>query len=223
MNQRLKTEEMTEIPVMNEAGEEVERYRLRPEVFTGEIHQAALWQAVRMYLANQRLGLAKTKTRGEVSGGGRKPWRQKHTGRARAGSIRSPLWRGGGKVFGPIPRDYSYHLPRKILHIALVASVRAKAEEGNLVILERLELTQPKTKLLVNQLRQLGVDGLSCLLVLDEVSEPIKRAAANLRHIRLATTAQLNAYEVLHQEKLIITKKAMQRLEERLTMKKKGE
>lgn len=207
---------MADAPVINQDGQATEQYPLDAAVFHGQVHRAALWQAVRMYLANRRRGLAKTKTRGEVSGGGRKPWKQKHTGRARAGSIRSPIWRGGGRVFGPRPRDYSYRLPEQLLRKALVSSVNAKANDGELVIVDRVELAGAKTKQVVDQLKRWGINDASCLLVVETPSDALKRACANLGHVRLSTPEQCNAYDVLHQDKLVVTKAALAILEARL-------
>lgn len=201
---------MIDVPVVNADGKAVERMTLPSETFEQPVHGASVWQAVRMYLANRRLGLAKTKTRGEVSGGGRKPWRQKHTGRARQGSIRSPQWKGGGKVFGPRPRDYGYALPEKVRRKALISSVTAKLQDGDLLVVDRCELAEPKTKRLVAQLNQIGVDGRSCLLVMERMDSNLKRAAANLGHVQLARPEQLNAYDVLRQEKLVFTKAALE-------------
>jgi len=134
------------IPIYNMKGKEVESFTLNRKLFDGKVNKALLYQAVLMYNANQRQGSAATKTRGEVSGGGKKPWRQKGTGRARAGSTRSPLWRHGGTVFGPHPRDYSYSLPRKIKRRALLASINSKIRENKIMGIDSVDIEEAKTK-----------------------------------------------------------------------------
>lgn len=139
-----------QVSVRNMAGETVSEIELRDDIFGVEPHQAVMHQAVLRQLANARLGTADTKTRGEVSGGGRKPWRQKHTGRARQGSIRAPQWKGGGVVFGPHPRSYRMHMPRKMRRLALRSALSAKAADSSIVLLENLALEVPKTKGMLN-------------------------------------------------------------------------
>ncbi len=134
------------LPIYNTEGKEIDSLKLDKTVFDGTINTACLYQAVNAYRANQRKGLASTKTRGEVSGGGRKPWRQKGTGRARVGSIRSPLWRHGGVIFGPHPRHFYYNLPKKLKVLALKSSLNAKVKENSLIVLDGINLEIPKTK-----------------------------------------------------------------------------
>ena len=183
-----------------------------PAVLEGAVHEAVLWQAVRMYRANQRQGTAQTKTRGQVSGGGRKPWKQKHTGRARAGSIRSPIWRKGGIVFGPHPREHRYELPEKIRRMALVSSLRDKVGSQAMVVVQGLEGLEPKTKALAGLLRRLKADG-GTLLVVDRPSAALARAARNLPKVEVKPAAEINCYDVLVRSKVILTADALKVLE----------
>jgi large subunit ribosomal protein L4 len=146
---------MFSLPVYNCEGKEVETVKLNPEIFDGTQNTDCLHQAIEAYKANQRKGLASTKTRGEVSGGGKKPWKQKGTGRARVGSTRSPLWRHGGVVFGPHPRDFSYEVPQKIKALALKTSLNTRLKENNFMILDEFKVESPKTKLAVRVLTNL--------------------------------------------------------------------
>lgn len=209
------------LPVYNTQGKEVDRISPDKTVFDGRVNESVIYQAVNAYRANQRKGLASTKTRGEVSGGGRKPWKQKGTGRARAGSIRSPLWRHGGVVFGPHPRDYSYALPVKIKNLALKSSLNAKAKENNLLVLDSFKLEKPKTKeaqkifsglmLGLNKAKPNNV-----LLLLDKSDSVLKLALRNLDFLNVNLARQTNAYEVLASRKLIITRDGLSELIKRL-------
>ncbi len=189
---------------------------LKVSIFDGKVNEDAIKLAIAMYVANRRSGTSSTKRRSEVRGGGRKPWRQKGTGRARAGSIRSPLWRGGGKCFGPKPRDYSYSLPKKVKGLALRSALILKAREGRLRVLDELRMNQPKTKVASELLKALKVKGTS-LLVVPGRDEPLKRACRNLAGLRLSSPSTLNAYEVLRNDWLVITKEGLLFIEERLT------
>lgn len=192
---------------------------LNPGVFDGKVNKAVLYQAVKMYEANQRQGNASTKTRAVVSGGGRKPWAQKHTGRARAGSIRSPLWKGGGTIFGPHPRDYSYTLPQNIRREALRSSLNSKYNEKDIVVLDEVRVDNPKTKefkkvLDVNKLNE------KALFVLDKIDNNLKLASRNLKKVTLKRADDLNALDVLHTKKLVLTKSALLILEKKLSGEK---
>ncbi|MCM8800312.1 MAG: 50S ribosomal protein L4 [Candidatus Omnitrophica bacterium] len=209
------------LPVYNQRGEEIDKVSLNQEVFDGEINSSVIYQVVCMYLANKRKGLASTKTRKDVSGGGRKPWRQKGTGRARHGSIRSPLWRGGGVVFGPHPKLYSYRLPRKIKLGALKSSLNAKLKEKNIIILDKLELKDFKTKNFIDILVSLNLYKKKerpkrILLLVDRMDEKLKLAISNLSFIDINLAKDTNALEVLNAKKLIIFKDALHQLTERL-------
>lgn len=192
-------------------GEVKEEIEIPDEIFNCPIKEGIVWEVVRNYLINQRQGQAKTKTRGEVSGGGRKPWAQKHTGRARHGSRRSPIWVGGGKVFGPKPRDYSYRLPKKKRKKALAISLTAKMEQKGIIFLEDFSLPQPKTKEMVNILKNLGIFSKeSCLLLLGQMTKEVKLAGRNIPNFQCRLGKDLNTYEVLKNKKLIFTQSGLQ-------------
>ncbi|MFH1269583.1 MAG: 50S ribosomal protein L4 [Candidatus Omnitrophota bacterium] len=207
---------MATLPIYNIEGKEIDTLKLDQGVFDGEVNADAIHQAVIAYRANQRKGLASTKTMGEVSGGGRKPWRQKGTGRARAGSIRSPLWRHGGVVFAPHPRDFSYALPEKIKKLALKSSLNAKINENNLILLDNLKMQESKTKEAVKVLSNLKIKGVKTLLLLDEPDKKIKLASRNINFLTINRAQDTHAYQVLSVRKLIITKEALNKLTNRL-------
>ncbi len=173
-----------------------------------------LHQVVVMQLANRRAGSAATKSKGFVRGGGKKPWRQKGTGRARAGSIRSPIWVGGGTVFGPQPRDYSYRLPRTARREALLSALSLKNREKKIIVVDKLELEAAKTKLMVQALAELKVE--SALIVIAQPDATIERAARNLPKVKVLRSEGLNVYDLLRYEHLILTDQALKNLEERL-------
>ena len=174
-----------------------------------------LYEAVKSQRATWRTGSASTKLRGEVRGGGKKPWRQKGTGRARAGSIRSPLWAGGGTTFGPRPRSYAYRLPRSARRAALQAAVSARHGEDRLTVIDKLELPAPKTKELVAALAQLGMNG-STLIVLDTRDELLVRAARNRPEIKVLAAEGLNVYDVMRHDNLVMTRAGVEKVVERL-------
>lgn len=210
------------LPVYNTEGKEVDSIKLDAKIFDGIINTGALYQAVNAFRANQRKGLASTKTRGEVSGGGRKPWRQKGTGRARVGSTRSPLWRHGGVIFGPHPRDFSYKLPDKIKTLALKSALLAKVKENNLIVLEGIILESPKTKeackIFSNfKLKPAGVKNHnSLLLLLDKIDNNLKVAIRNIGFLNVNRAGNTHAYEILSHKKLMITKPGLNELIKRL-------
>lgn len=210
------------LPIYNTAGKEVESVKLNTSVFDGIINSDAIYQAVCAYRANQRKGLAATKTRGEVSGGGKKPWKQKGTGRARVGSTRSPLWRHGGVTFGPHPRDFSYTLPDKIKAAALKSSLNAKVKENNFLVLDEFKLDTAKTKEALKIFTNLKVSvakdkkTTQVLLLLGEASANAKLALRNIDFLRFNLATDTNVYEVLTNKKLIITKEGLTKLTNRL-------
>jgi len=209
------------LPIYNSDGKQIDTLKLDTSVFDGEVNTDAIYQAVNAYRANQRMGLAATKTRGEVSGGGRKPWKQKGTGRARVGSIRSPLWRHGGVVFGPHPRDFSYTLPQKIKSLALKSSLNAKVKEDNFLILDDLKIESPKTKEAAKIFSRLKISRKKqrpeyTLLLLDKLDNNLKLALRNLRFLSINLSRDTHAYEVLSNKKLIITKEGLKELTSRL-------
>jgi large subunit ribosomal protein L4 len=187
---------------------------LKEEIFGVKSRPHLLHQTVVMQLANRRAGTAATKSKGFVSGGGKKPWRQKGTGRARAGSIRSPIWVGGGTVFGPQPRDYSYRLPRKARREALLSALSLKNRDGKIIVLDKLELEEAKTKLMVKALSELKVE--SALIVMAQADNKIERAARNLPKVKVLRVEGLNVYDLVRYDHLIFTEGALKLLEERL-------
>ncbi|MCM8797094.1 MAG: 50S ribosomal protein L4 [Candidatus Omnitrophica bacterium] len=211
------------LPIYNSEGKETGILKLSPEIFDGKVNDGALYQAVNVYLANQRKGLASTKTRGEVSGGGKKPWRQKGTGRARVGSIRSPLWRNGGVIFGPHPRDYGYDIPKKIKLLALKSALNARLRENNFIVLGSLELNSNKTKDMVKIFSSLKIvdkdikkKTATALLLVDKIEKKLQQATDNIEFIDVAAASDINAYEVLRHKKIIVTEEALRKLTERL-------
>jgi len=196
---------MIELAVYNGQGKEVEKLSLPEERLGGEVKKALLKEAVLMYEANKRVGTACTKTKAEVHGSGRKPWAQKHTGRARAGTIRSPLWRKGGVVFGPKPRDYSYQIPKKAKKAALHSALLGKLLDGEVTVVDMLELDAPRTKKMVQLLKTLGIHE-SCLVVAKDDNHVLWKSVRNIPGMALMPASQLNAYEVLKRKRLLITK-----------------
>ena len=187
---------------------------LNEMIFGAKTRTHLLHQAVVMQLANRRTGSAATKSKCFVSGGGKKPWRQKGTGRARAGSIRSPIWVGGGTVFGPQPRDYSYRMPRTARREALLSALSLKKRESKLIVVDKLELEQAKTKLMVQALAELKV--VSALLVIPQADAKIERSARNLPNVKVLRVDGLNVYDLLRYEHLILTEQALKILQEKL-------
>ena len=202
---------MAEIQLHNSEGQVIGTVPL-PKAWEGAPESPVLWQAVRMYQANQRQGTADTKTRGEVRGGGKKPWMQKHTGRARAGSIRSPIWRKGGIVFGPHPREYRYKLPAPIRRLALVNSLRAKVESNSVVAVDNLEKLTLKTKALHALLKQIkATEG--ALLVVDQPSPLLARISRNLQKVSVKPASDLTCNDVLRHPHLVVTTAGLKKLE----------
>ena len=187
---------------------------LNEAIFGAKTRVHLLHQAVLMQLANRRAGTAATKSKGFVRGGGKKPWRQKGTGRARAGSIRSPIWVGGGTTFGPQPRDYSYRMPRTARREALLSALSLKNRDGKIVVVDRFELNQAKTKLMVQALAELKVE--SALIIIAQSDAKIERSARNLPKVKVLRVEGLNVYDLLRYEHLILTDGALKLLEERL-------
>lgn len=193
---------------------EVIHPQLNQEIFGARPRLHLLHQAVVMQLNNRRAGTASTKTKGFVSGGGKKPWRQKGTGKARAGSIRSPLWVGGGTIFGPQPRDYSYRMPKKARREALLSALSVKNRDGKIIIVGTLELAEAKTKLMRQLLDELKVG--SALIVIPEADQKVERSARNLPRVKVLRVEGLNVHDLLGHEHLILTEGALKRIEERL-------
>ncbi len=187
---------------------------LPEDLFAQPVNEHLLWLSVKRHLGNQRQGTAKVKTRGEVSGGGRKPWRQKGTGRARAGSNTSPVWPGGGRAFGPKPRDYRTDLPAKQRRAALTSALSLKASENAVVVVESLKFDAPKTKTMADVLKRAGVDGRRTLLVLAQADQNLIKSCRNIKNLRTTMAHQLNPYELLECESVLITSDGLARVQE---------
>ncbi len=187
---------------------------LKEEIFGIKSRPHLLHQIVVMQLNNRRAGTAATKSKGLVRGGGKKPWRQKGTGRARAGSIRSPLWVGGGTIFGPQPRDYSFRMPRKARKEALLSALSLKNRDGKIIVVDKLELEEAKTKLMVKALAELKVT--SALIVISRPDATIERSSRNIPAVKVLRVEGLNVYDLVRYEHLILTEGALKLLEERL-------
>ncbi|MBM7573091.1 50S ribosomal protein L4 [Aquibacillus albus] len=207
---------MPKVALYNQSGSQVGDVELSDAVFGIEPNEHVLHDAVVMQRASLRQGTHAVKNRSEVSGGGRKPWRQKGTGRARQGSIRSPQWVGGGTVFGPTPRSYSYKLPKKVRRLALKSAYSSKVKEDSLVVLEGFAIEAPKTKEIVNLLSALSVEE-KALIVTADKDEVVSRSANNLPNVKVLTVSEVNVLDLLTHDKLIITKDAAEKAGEVLS------
>ena len=207
---------MSRLAILNKEGAQAEEIDLPEKVFEGRVNTAVLHQAVVMYQASLRQGNASTKERGSVSGGGKKPYRQKGTGRARAGSNRSPLWQGGGVVFGPHPRDFGYTLPKKIRRASLREAVQAKYQDGHLVCVTDLTDEILKTRDFAKILKTLSLEG-KILALLDGAHETVQRASRNIRGFHILRAQDVTAYDILRHKTLFVTKTAFNRLLDRMT------
>lgn len=201
-------------PDGTKSGDEVD---LKSEIFQAPVNERLLNIVFTSYARNQRRGTSDTKERAEVRGGGRKPWRQKGTGRARAGSTRSPIWRGGGTTFGPHPRDYSVHIPKELKRKALISVLSLKCKEENIMVVADTAVSQPKTKELYQMIKSLKLDGSRTLCIVPAIDENLKRASANLDRIfSLEPASDFNAYDVLRRKKLLLDKQAIPLIEKRI-------
>ncbi|MFA4905931.1 MAG: 50S ribosomal protein L4 [Candidatus Margulisiibacteriota bacterium] len=203
------------LKLLDQNGAEVGQVEM-PVSLTIKFKQDLVYRALNWHLASLRQGTHSTLTRTEVRGGGKKPWKQKGTGRARAGSIRSPLWRGGGVIFGPKPRDHSFALPVKMRKHALASVIAERAREGKIMVLQALALTSAKTKEMAKVLVQLKIAGVKNLIVAQPVEESVRRAARNLSSTRLVSPGELNIHDLLNCENLIVTREALIKLGENL-------
>ncbi|MGI5891188.1 MAG: 50S ribosomal protein L4 [Bacillota bacterium] len=203
---------MTNIAVYNKEGSPVGEIELNDAIFNVGINTSLMHQAVLVYLAAQRRGTHSTKTKGLVSGGGKKPWRQKGTGRARVGSSRNPVWRGGGVAFGPQPRSYKIDMPKKMRRLALLSALSAKAQNGDLLIFDDLNFEAPKTKEMAKVLE--NVSAQNALVILEKDNLNALLSARNLPGVMAATPNSLNTYIILLCDKLVLTKNALATLEE---------
>ena len=201
------------VKIVNMTGAEVGELTLSDKLFGADVNGAVLHAAVRTYLMNQRQGTQSTLTRTEVSGGGRKPWRQKGTGRARQGSTRSPQWTHGGIALGPKPRSYRTDMNKKTKRVALFSALSAKVAEGKLIIVDDIKCTEYKTKTMVNMLKALNVDN-RALIVLDAVNPFTVKSCANIERVETTLATTINVYEIMKADKMVITAAAVKKLEE---------
>jgi large subunit ribosomal protein L4 len=204
---------MAEIELISQDNKSVGKTDLPDDIFGVDVKKGLLHEVVRNHLANKRQGSAATKTRGFVRGGGRKPFRQKGSGRARAGSNRSPVWKGGGTVFGPHPRDYSYKLPKKAKWAAMSLSLTAKFIDGEVKVIDNINIDEPKTKAVKGLLNGLGIKK-SVLIIIPEKNEALELAARNLPKVNVARVNELNVFMVLSHNELLISKDAVEKMKE---------
>ena len=204
---------MPTVATYNMAGKEVGKIELNDAVFAVEVNEAVMHQAVVRQLSNERLGTHATKTRGMVRGGGRKPWKQKGTGRARSGSTRSPLWIGGGTVFGPSPRSYYKAMPRKARRLAVKSALSEKVNNNDLIVMEELTLAAPKTKEVLNILNNFQV-GDAKVLFITEGDVNVEKSARNIQGVKALASTGFNIFDILHHDNLFITKCAVSQIEE---------
>ncbi len=201
------------VPVKDMNGKQVGEVELSDAVFAAPINTSVMHQALVRQLSNARLGTHDTKVRGEVSGGGKKPWRQKGTGRARQGSTRAPNWVGGGTVFGPTPRKYVKAMPKKMQRLALRSALSSKVASGQLVVVEKVAMDEPKTKTAAKMLAALGVNEQSVLLVMAEKNIPVWKSVHNLPQVKLLQSGYLNIRDLLGHDLLLLTKDAVNAIE----------
>jgi large subunit ribosomal protein L4 len=199
------------IDLLDNEGKKVSELALNKDIYEGEVNEHLFYEVVKMQLANRRSGTACTKTRAEVSGGGAKPWRQKGTGRARAGTNRSPLWRHGGITFGPKPRDYSYHVPRRVRKDAIKSALRLKLKENRLKIFDSIEFDEPKTKKALEFLKKSNLE--SALVLVDGESRNLQLAFRNLRGFKCLKADGINVYDILKYDDLVMTRSAFEKIE----------
>ena len=204
---------MPTVDIVNLQKKKVGSLDLKDEVFGIEPNVSLVHEAVVMQQASERQGTASTLQRGEVSGSGKKPWRQKHTGRARVGSTRSPLWRHGGTVFGPKPREYGFAMPKKKYRAALRTALSSKVSRGEIVVVSDLSIESPKTRLLAKALSQLGLTR-KTLIVVGEDRQNLERAARNLKDVKLVKPQELNVYDVVRYDSLVIPEREVSRVQE---------
>jgi len=201
------------LDILNVSGEKVDEIELNDSVFGAEINEHVLYEAVKNYLANQRQGTQSAKTRAEVRGGGRKPWKQKGTGRARAGSTRQPNWVGGGVVFAPKPRDYSYKIPKKMKRAAMKSALTSKVALNELIVLDELMLEAPKTKEMISILANVKA-GRKPIIIMDDSNANVIKSSANIPGVQTTYVGRMNVYEILNSDSCIITKEAAKKIEE---------
>ncbi|MEW6088517.1 MAG: 50S ribosomal protein L4 [bacterium] len=206
---------MEKINILNQSGKQVGELKLKEDVFTGNVNRAVLADSVRAHLNNRRRGTSSTKERGAVSGGGLKPWKQKGTGRARVGSIRSPLWRGGAIIFGPHPRSWSFQLPRKVKKIAIKSALTDKFISDKIKVLDDINFESSKTKLGLELLKNLNVSG-KILFILPDRNGSVVKSLRNIRGVNIIFTDSISVYDILGCDEIITTAKALKKIEELL-------
>ena len=212
-----KTDDIPIVDVYSLSGKKVDKLKLNPGIFNAEIRKPLLHQVIIMYRANQRQGNASTKTRANVRGGGKKPWRQKGTGRARVGSIRSPLWRGGGVVFGPHPRDFRYSLPKKIRRLAIASSLSAKTSDKEIIVIEKdPEFKQPKTRDMAKVLTMLKTYNKRNLFICSNKNENLVRSCRNIKNLTVKACEDFNAYDVLSNARILFSRETHDDIVKRL-------
>ncbi len=204
---------MAEVKVLNMAGTDAGTIELNEKVFGIEPNQNAVHAVVKNYLANRRQGTQSAKTRGDVRGGGRKPFRQKGTGRHRQGSTTDPSQIGGGVVFAPKPRSYRYTLPKKLRRLAMLSALSSKVKENEIIVLDQLTMSEPKTKEMIKVLGNVSA-GRKALIVMAEKDENVIRSAANIPGVRTALVSTMNVYEIINHTNFIVTKEAVKKIEE---------
>lgn len=205
---------MVEMIVHSMEGEKIGDIKLNDDMFNAKINKHIVHQIVRRYLAEKRRGTASCKGRSDVRGGGRKPWKQKGTGRARAGTTSSPIWVGGGITFGPQNRDYGYSIPRKMRLVALKSVLSDKVKNNNLIVLDKIELKNSKTKDIINIFDKLKITNEKILIITENENENIKKATNNLKNVHVVTANKINTYDILNYQKVLITKDALKVIEE---------
>ncbi len=203
----------TKLPVRNSLGKTVGEFSLDEKLFTGFVNMKLLYQMINMYLANLRQGNSSTKNRSEVRGGGKKPWKQKGTGRARVGSIRNPVWRGGGVAFGPKPRNYGYDVPKKMKKIALLSSLNLKLKDNCIVLYDEIKLEQPKTKYFAEVVKALKLER-KPLFVIDTDENKLVLPSRNIPYLAMKNYKDINAYDVMKSDEIVLSSKTISLLQE---------
>jgi large subunit ribosomal protein L4 len=209
-----------ETKLFDQNGKETGKVKLTDKIFKQDVNSTLLWENTTVLLKNKRKGLASTKNKAEVRGGGKKPYRQKGIGWARHGTIRSPIWRGGGVTFGPKPRNYTSNFPKKKKIKALVSSLSAKAKDEKVVVIENLEIEQPKTSIFAGVLMSINLKNRKTLVGVDKIDKNLKLAGRNIPYVMLKRVEDINCLDVLNAEYLLLTKKGLKKLEQRCTTKK---
>ncbi|MBF1019196.1 MAG: 50S ribosomal protein L4 [Lachnospiraceae bacterium] len=204
---------MAKVSVYNMKGDEVGNIELNDEIFGADVNEHLIYMAVKQQLANRRQGTQKAKTRSEVSGGGRKPWRQKGTGHARQGSTRSPQWTGGGVVFAPVPRDYSFKMNKKEKRAALKGALTDKVQKGSIIVLDELKMEEKKTRFFAEVMKNIKAEGKSYVVIGDN-DQNVILSARNLPGVKTSVSDLINVYDIMNAKTLVVTKEAVAKIEE---------